>query len=131
VAENVYNVVCTTTFLTKVCSSRNKTCYRWENYSLRYISPVQQYQYKDSFTKLCENIKRSVFWENMWPKRSLNYVCVEVFEKTIALNVKVNSVGHFWDMAESLCTNWPGKKCLDSCISNSGTEPDCKKARRR
>jgi hypothetical protein len=23
------------------------------------------------------------------------------------------------------------KKCLDSCISNSGTEPDWKKARRR
>ena len=29
----------------------------------------------------------------------------------------------------SLCTNGPGKKCLDSCISNSGTEPDCKKVR--
>jgi hypothetical protein len=28
----------------------------------------------------------------------------------------------------SLCTNGPGKKCLDLCISNSGTEPDCKKA---
>jgi hypothetical protein len=27
--------------------------------------------------------------------------------------------------------NWPGKKCLDTCISNSGTEPDCNKARRR
>ena len=25
----------------------------------------------------------------------------------------------------------PAKKCLDSCISNSGTKPDCKKARRR
>ena len=67
-SDNVYNVVCKTTFLTKVCSSRNKTCYRWENYCLRYISPVQQYQYKDFFTKVCGNIKRSVCWENMWPK---------------------------------------------------------------
>ena len=25
----------------------------------------------------------------------------------------------------------PAKNCLDSCISNSGTEPDCTKARRR
>jgi hypothetical protein len=31
--------------------------------------------------------------------------------------------------SQSLCTNWPGKKCLDSCISNSGTEPDYKKVR--
>ena len=68
VADNVYNVVCTTTFITKVCSSRNKTCYRWENYCLRYISPVQQYQCKTSFTKVCENTKRSVCWENMWSK---------------------------------------------------------------
>ena len=61
VDDNVYNVVCTTTFLTKVCSSR------WENYCLRCISPVQNYQYKDYFTKVCGNIKRSVCWENMWP----------------------------------------------------------------
>ena len=33
--------------------------------------------------------------------------------------------------ASTLCTNGPGKKCLDSCISNFGTEPDCTKARRR
>ena len=38
--------------------------------------------------------------------------------------------GHRWfKLAQySLCTNWPGKKCLDSCISNSGTEQNCKKA---
>jgi hypothetical protein len=33
-----------------------------------------------------------------------------VFEKTSTLNVKVNSVGHYWDMAEQFWTeiieNW-------------------------
>ena len=100
-ADNVYNVVCTT-FITKVCSSRNKTCYRWENYCFRYISPVQQYQYKDSFTrnlKCAEILKEVSVEKTCGRKRSLNYVCVEVFEKTSALNVKVNSV---WTWQNSL-----------------------------
>jgi hypothetical protein len=45
------------------------------------------------------------------------------------VNVHVSFIRSKYTFTSTLCTNWPGKKCLDSCISNSGTEPDWKKVR--
>ena len=75
--------------------------------------------YKLNGRSLCKNYVNSNIVFSLKRYKSSSYI------------YKFQLIDKCWSLFKSLCTNKPGKKCLDSCISNSGTEPDCKKARRR
>jgi hypothetical protein len=110
------------------CSILMKFLPTTAEFHIKYI--VKNYSDRTFFARLCicdktTNINSNhdidcIYNINMWKHVVLYEICIV---KKIQWLITFLRLCMFWQCS-SLCTNWPGKKCLDSCISNSGTEDD-------